>query len=777
MARNVSQSSRDNEREESDEWLIDAARRARHELPRGERPPGTSAWRLLLNAGIPESEVIRLACDAAGTEAADFKNLSPALSTMLPHGIALKHRVAPIGVHNGILGVATSNPNSPALERELAFAARQRVRLHAASPSDILSAQAVVYGTAYGTTQAFEPVRAPAFAPSPRPAPVARLSLGVKMPVEPTPVATPAQPGARAVVEPVVEADVADRLLAAACVDRASEASLDPTPDGGLLVRVRVDGVWSDRFRIAPLQAKRVVKALEMRAGMDPSKAAHGARGRTTFKSANGIVEIRLSVLSVADGRERIVLRLFSAGGLRSVVDLGYSSSEQHRITQLLGATSGLVVVVGPADAGTTTTLYAAARELQKTGRAASIVEEPIAFPLDQVSHVQVSLSPESTVVSAVRAAFGGQANVVIAGVPLDAATLGECLTPEGRARLTIASIDAADMPSTVTRLLTLQPDAALLAGMLEGVVSQRLIRRLCQACAAPQSLSELPKLQQRLVHGLPMEKLRRAVGCTECGTTGYKGRTAIAEVVPMVAAMREAIARGATEAELAIVAREQGLRTLWDSGMSRVVEGMTSLAELLDTVASPTQNRDASPQEEIDALLAQLLGWHMQQVPPVAVTAPVPAARTLSIPAAPTVAPARAPAMPIAAPTRAVRILLVDDDGIARRALAKQLTHAGFQVLQAADGAAAVNFAKRLQPDIILTEVALPRLDAVGMIGALASENVSITVVVHTAQVDDALHIWLREAGAREILSRDMPTAELAERLRDLATRPVLGH
>ena len=397
-----------------------------------------------------------------------------------------------------------------------------------------------------------------------------------------------------------------------------------------------------------------------------------------------------------------------------------------------------------------------------------------------------MSESLDSTLASAVRAALGGNANVVIAGIPLDAPTIAQCGTAEGRARLMIASLDTADMPSTVARLHTLQPDGALLAGMLEGVVAQRLVRRLCPACAAPQSVSELPALQQRLLYGLPMAKLRRPVGCAECHTTGYTGRTAIAEVVPMVPAMREAIARGATAADLAHVAREHGMRTLWDSGMSRVLEGVTSLAELLDTVAPPPEDGGAAPQEDIDALLAQLLGSpHMQPVAPVAVAPPVEASATeapsapavRAVPAAPvlpvlpatTVAPADTSTLPAGTPNGPIRILLVDDDGVARRALAKQLTHAGFQVVQAADGAAALAFAKRLRPDIILTEVAVPRLDAVGLLGALASESTPFTVVVHTAQGDEALHLWLREAGAREILPRDMPTAELVERLREL--------
>ena len=138
--------------EDSDEWLIDAARRAGHSLPHRERPPGTSAWRLLLNDGVPEGEIMRIASMASGTEAADLSRVSPALGAFLPHAIALRFRVAPLGVRNGVLRVATFNPRSTLLERELAFASRHRVSLHAASPAAILRAQGAIYGTVYGTS-------------------------------------------------------------------------------------------------------------------------------------------------------------------------------------------------------------------------------------------------------------------------------------------------------------------------------------------------------------------------------------------------------------------------------------------------------------------------------------------------------------------------------------------------------------------------------------------------------------------------------------------------
>jgi CheY-like chemotaxis protein len=288
-----------------------------------------------------------------------------------------------------------------------------------------------------------------------------------------------------------------------------------------------------------------------------------------------------------------------------------------------------------------------------------------------------------------------------------------------------------------------MHPDGAPLAASLQGVVVQRLVRRLCAECALAQLESELPALQQRLLYGLPTAKVRRPVGCLACRTTGYRGRLAIAEVVPVTPALRDAITRRASPAELVHVAREAGIPTLWDSGMHHVLAGETSLAELLDTVPPPETGEEA-PQEDIDALLSQLLG--------------TPAMKPSS------------PAPVLAAPVAPVRVLIVDDDAASRRARAASLSEAGYQIYEAADGTSALEHAKRLKPDIVITEVALPGLDAVGLLRAFAAEKLKSAVVVLTAQPDEAMDGWLRDAGARAVLRRDGPATELLRRLRELA-------
>ena len=711
------------DRAEPDEWLIDAARRGGHAIPNRPRTPGTTAWRVLLNAGLVEDEVMRIASTISGAAPADFSRVSPALSALLSQGIAQKHRVVPLGVHGGALAVATSNPMNPELERELAFAAKQRVRLHPGSPAEIIRAQSIVYGAAYGSradSATIYPERraAPsAVQPQARPS---RLSLS--MPAVPAPGADPsAAPVAAPAATKAPAPTLTDRLLSAAVIDRASEAVIEPTPDGGLLVRLRVDGALYDRFRVAEAYAADMIRTLKQRTGLDASEMKRGQEGMTSFDTPSGKVGVCVRTEITADtsgeGRERIVVRLHSANGLLTIADLGFSASEQHRMWELLRSTSGLIVVAGPAHTGKTATLYAIARELRYQGRQVATIEERVEQSLDGVTQVQLRDSAPPTTAPSLMgsvARLGVASTVVVTDAPLDALMLDHCASAAGRARLFVAALDTADLAATFAHLRALHPDGAPLAAALQGVVVQRLVRRLC-ACAVRQAESELPAQQQRLLYGLPTASVRRPVGCAACRTTGYSGRLAIAEVVPLTRAIRDAIARRAAPSELAHLARETGIPSLWDSGMQHVLSGV--LQRLVRPAVLPSR------------------------VPP-----PARVSRPAQVVAAASGARRT--------PSRVQRVLVVDDDAAARRARVRELAQAGFTVSEAADGTSALEIIKRLKPDAVVTEVALPGLDAIGLL---------------------AMDAWLAESGARAVLRRSVSAAELVKRLRALRSPTVI--
>lgn len=714
--------------EDSDEWLIDAARRAGHALPHRERPPGTSAWRLLLNVGVPEDEIMRVASAASGTEAADLSRVSPALGAFLPHAIALRFRVAPLGVRNGVLRVATYNPRSTLLERELAFASKHRVSLHAASPAAILRAQGAIYGTVYGTSSSAADPHVEADAvPAPRLSRVARLSQAVPEPADAHGHST----------------TLADRMLITAVTERASEVHLVPAQEGGLLIRLRVDGTISDRFGVSEANAARIVRALKTRAGLRVDDARHPQSGPASFTSPQGTVTLRVSTEPLPGGLEHVVVRLQGPHPTPRIAELGLSMVERRRFEELLAVRHGLVLVVGPRDSGKTTALYAALRDLVKHGRHAASVEEPVERQLDGVEQTDVGASAFATLGDAALARLNGSADAVYVSTLEDAATAHAVVTSGNGRCLVLASLDATDLGSAVERMYELEADTAGLSTALQGVVALRLLRRLCAACAAPQHLTELPEQQQRLLSGLPSARLRRAVGCEHCRGTGYTGRTAVAEVVPITPELRAAIARRAAAPALAQLARECGINNLWDSGMTAVVEGTSCLSELLDHVIPPPEVADGTvAQQDIDALLAQLLGGARSEASVVE---------------------------PVEAPTAPLRVLVVDDDALSRRALAKELTDAGMRVIEAADGVAGLAYARQLRPDFIVSDVAIPRLDVVGLMEALAKDDASPPVLVHTAQLDEALLQWLRKAGAVGVVLRGGALGAVAKRLHEL--------
>ena len=606
------------DRDEPDEWLLEAARRRGLTVPESERTPGTTAWRVLLNAGVSEEEVMRLACSVSGAEPADFSHVSPSMGRLLPTGIARQHRVVPLGVHDGALAIATSNPIDPALERDLAFAAKQRVRLHPGSPAEIVRALAVVYG-AFGSRSELA-LSFPDLEPSPSPSvtqpPAATISrLTLSAPVVPqSPDAGAAMGTATAAPASAAPspANLTDRLLLASCNERASEAILEPTPDDGLLVRLRIDGTVHDRFRVVDTHVAQMVGALKQRAGLDLNETKRSQEGRATFEPPTGRVGIRVSTEPLRDPvGERVIVRFYSANGLLRLSDLGFSNSELHQLGQLFGLAAGLIVVAGPMGSGKTSTLYSAARELLHLQRPVATIEDQIEQTLDGITQVQLRGSEHGSLGVALRAVMESRetmANVVVTDAALDALALEQCASRAGRAQLFVASIAAPDLAAALAHLRALHPDGAPLAASLQGIVVQRLVRRLCRACALPETESALPAQQRRLLYGLPLAGVRRPVGCPMCRATGYRGRMAIAEILPVSPALRAGLMRRAAPAELLHLARATVAPSLWDSGMHHVLAGETSLAELLDTV-SPPESSDEAPQQDIDALLAQLLG------------------------------------------------------------------------------------------------------------------------------------------------------------------------
>jgi type II secretory ATPase GspE/PulE/Tfp pilus assembly ATPase PilB-like protein len=717
-----------------DRWLAEAA--ARRALPGTERlgdhAGATSAWEALLATGLPEGAILDLACAVSATRPADLALVGAEEAALLSPALADRYDVVPVRVDGQTLVVATADPLSATLERDLAFATRRRVSIVTAPPAAIAEARQRAYGSR---------ARRPG-----------SLAFADPLLAE----SAQAQDGGSSAVAELIEGLVQQALL-----EQASDLHFEPTGDG-LLVRFRVDGALHEARRVPAARAAQVVRRLKVLAGMDIADTLRPQDGRLAVRFEGRSIDLRVSTLPLGGLSEKVVLRVLdSRVAARTLDAVGFMPRELGKVQRILENPEGLLLVTGPTGSGKTSTLYAAVRHLHRPDLNVVTVEDPIEYRIDGINQVQVNDRARMTFAASLRSILRQDPDVVLVGEMRDAETAQIAVKASLTGHLVLSTVHASDALSTLDRLYGMEIDTGALAAALKGIVGQRLVRTLCDACAAPVTLAELPMHQQALLSGRDTAALRKPVGCPACRGTGYRGRTVVAEVFLVTPLVQRAIARRADLAELREIARECGTISMWESGLERVLAGHTSLFELLDNVAAPIVDApDVNPQADVDALLAQLLAQPVSHPPPARAQFPeipeLPPSgaaflRTVDAGDAPVPPPLHDAAVRGAAP----RVLVVDETREDRRAVAEGLRADGATVLEAADGEQALAYARRLSPDLIVTALTLPRLDAIGLLQALAAERLAVRVLVRTTQTDPPLLAWLAELGA-EVLGED---------------------
>ncbi len=692
-----------------------------------------SAWEALGQAGATEAQLLETACALSAREPADLSTVGPTQAQLLDRALAERYGVIPVRLRDGMLEVATGNPLQADLEQMLEFATGLRIYLTVASPATIRGALRRIYPASESES------------------PSASQMSWVHV--------APQGPAGDLIPGGAVE--TLNTILEDALARRASDIHIEPS-ESGLLVRFRLDGVLVDGRQVSRDTAGHVMSRLKVMAGLNIADRLRPQDGRASVVFKGGSVDLRISTLPLGSAGEKAVIRLLNSSDANADLgNLGFTTGERQRFERLLRLTEGMVLVTGPTGSGKTTTLYSALRLIKTQASNLVTVEDPIEYRLEGVNQVQVHEKSGLTFAAALRSILRQDPDVVLVGEIRDAETANIAIKASMTGHVVLSTLHTNDAASAVSRLLDIGAERGSLAGALKGILAQRLVRRLCSACSVSDTLEDLQEEFQYLLIEEDCTRLRKAVGCPACRHTGYKGRTVIPEVLVVTPEVQRAIARGADLPELAALVRKAGMRTLWEAGLERVVTGITSLHELLDNVAAPlVENHGA--QSAVDALLNELKTGSISG--PDIPWLPEPSLRdstgTRIVPASPShVGQGR-------------RVLVVDEHRANRRELRDSLEQAGFQVLEAADGEAAVSYARRLRPDVIVTEIAIPRLDAIGLLQAVAADPEPPCVIICTDQTDEELLEWLRELGARDIVRRRTEVAPVICRLYEVHTR-----
>ena len=368
---------------------------------------------------------------------------------------------------------------------------------------------------------------------------------------------------------PVVQ--LINALLSEAIREKASDIHIE---------RFRIDGVLRDRIEPKRNLAPMLVSRIKVMAGLDIAEKRKPHDGRVTLNVGGHEVDVRVSTIPSQYG-ERVVLRLLDRTTAKfNLTQLGMTHSDHALTERLLAKPGGMILVTGPTGSGKTTTLYSAITYLNDRSRNIMTVEDPIEYAFDGIGQMQVNPHKGVTFAEGVRVLMRQDPNVILIGEIRDSETASAAVRATTSGHLVLSTLHTTSAIASITRLIDMGVDRYLLATILSGLIAQRLVRRLCDTCKLADELTETEasRLGKGAEIGMPVF---RAVGCPACAAYGYRGRTAIYEVVEVDGELEKLIHSGAAESELTALARLRGPSLSMD-GAARIREGITTVEEVL---------------------------------------------------------------------------------------------------------------------------------------------------------------------------------------------------
>ncbi len=362
----------------------------------------------------------------------------------------------------------------------------------------------------------------------------------------------------------------------------ASDIHLEPGARQ-MEVRCRIDGVLQPLLRLPRNLQDSLISRFKIMAAMDIGEKRLPQDGRIQSSWENRQIDVRVSSLPTLHG-EKLVLRILDQEKNQfGLEDMGFSRKNRLALENLIRQPYGLILITGPTGSGKTSTLYALMRTLQDPGKNLITVEDPIEYQMEGISQVAVQPKIGLTFAACLRTILRQDPDLIMVGEIRDGQTAAMSVHAALTGHLVLSTLHTNTAAGAVSRLLDLGTDPHLLAAALRGVVSQRLVRKLCPECRIAEREGRDSWVGDYFLEPEEDSHLFYAAGgCPACRHTGYRGRIAVHEVFPFSEACRQALSHGAGEQELTRMAREEGVPSLFQDGRDKVRQGVTSIRELL---------------------------------------------------------------------------------------------------------------------------------------------------------------------------------------------------
>lgn len=362
----------------------------------------------------------------------------------------------------------------------------------------------------------------------------------------------------------------------------ASDIHIEPDTQK-VKVRYRVDGILREVMDLHLDFLPPLVSRIKIMAGMDIAEKRLPQDGRMSIKIKERVVNLRLAITPTVLG-EKVVARILEQ--LESLITLdkiGFSATTLNQYQNLLKNTFGAVLVVGPTGSGKTATLYSSLYHLNTSDINIMTIEDPVEYVLSGINQIGVSLKPELDFATGLRAILRQDPDVIMVGEIRDKETAENAIRAAITGHLVFSTLHTSDAAGAITRLIDMGIEPFLVASAIKGVVAQRLVRRVCTNC---REIYTLPPNSEEAIFieeiGYPLGQLVRGRGCRQCDYTGYKGRVAILEILPVNGDIRQGVMQRLSRNELKAIGIANGMIPLQEDGIMKAFEGLTTVREVM---------------------------------------------------------------------------------------------------------------------------------------------------------------------------------------------------
>ena len=640
----------------------------------------------------------------------------PTAARLLPERVSRMHQIIAIAQDNRTLTYASPNLFNDDVDRDVAFASGRRPQMVVVMRSQLLAA----IGQAYKMGQEIDRL-------------IDRIKMDVPLEINEKSSITEANDS------PII--DLCNRIIASAIAAGASDVHIEPGFSGAA-VRHRISGILEPLLTLPHEAVRGVTNRFKLMARTDIATKQKPQDGAFRVTLDDDKVDVRLSTVPTIHG-EKIVMRVIQGGDSAMTLDaMGYDAATSRALINVLSKPDGLILVTGPTGSGKTTVLYAALQYL-RTGRVNIVtVEDPVERQIEGVTQIPVNTKSGTTFANVLKSVMRQDPNIIMVGEIRDSEVAEIVGQAAYTGHLVLSSLHTTDAASAITRLLNLGLQPFKVAESLNAVVAQRLLRKLCPHCRVVNDEETALRLGQQ--HGVARIHSSVGRGCDQCKQSGYIGRVAVPEILVPDDVMRQAIRNGAALGDVRAAMQASGNPSMRQSAVRLVAEGVTSI-------------------EEVDRVLTD----HGEEAS-TAKAATAMAAAAAVAPAA--VAPAPAAPAPSAAPAGAKRrVLIADDDRMTRLILRMLLEKEGLTVMEADNGAIAMEMARRDRPDLIMVDLQMPDMDGFRFLEIVRGDDalMALPVIVLTADTSKEVEAKVLEMGADDYVSKPFEPEVLLSRLR----------